>query len=214
VKRAKTEKGSRRGFKFLSVAFILFLIWIFVAPFLAESLIVGKPVERADAILVLGGSATFKERTGKAAELYRKGISAKILLTDDGGQAGWSRAEQRNPKFVELARKALIERGVPADAIEIIEPTVEGTIDEARAFSEKAKDGNLKSVLLVTSAYHTRRALWTFTRVLGESGVEIGIESAQTGIQTPPPRDWWLSKAGWNLVAGEYVKSAYYWVYY
>jgi uncharacterized SAM-binding protein YcdF (DUF218 family) len=214
VKRAKSEKGLSRGFKFLSVALILFLAWISLAPFLAERLIVEKSPERADAILVLGGSATFKERTEKAAELYRKGISAKILLTDDGGRAGWSRAEQRNPKFVELARKALIERNVPADAIEIIEPPVEGTIDEARALAATVKDRNLKSVLLVTSAYHTRRALWTFTRVLAGRDVEIGIESAQTGIQTPTPRYWWLSTAGWNLVAGEYVKSAYYWAYY
>ncbi|HEX8248825.1 MAG TPA: YdcF family protein [Pyrinomonadaceae bacterium] len=204
----------RRSFKIAVVFLTLFLGWIFLAPFLAESLIVEKPLERADAILILGGSATFIERTQKAAELYRKGISAKILLTDDGGEAGWSQLEQKNPKFVELARKSLIEQGVSPNAIEILPSTVEGTIDEARAFAEKAKTENLKSVLLVTSAYHTRRALWTFRKVSVENKVEIGIESARTGIQTPPPFNWWLSAAGWNLVAGEYAKSAYYRVCY
>lgn len=205
-----------RSFKIALVFLALFIGWFFLAPFLAERLIVEKPLERADAILILGGSATFKERTQKAAELYQKGISGRILLTDDGGQAGWSRAEQRNPKFVELAQKSLIEQGVSPTAIEILEPTVAGTIDEARAFAEKAKTENLKSVVLVTSAYHTRRALWTFTRVSAaeNSAAEIGIESARAGIQTPLPSRWWLSGAGWNLVAGEYVKSAYYWLCY
>lgn len=165
-------------------------------------------------ILVLGGSATFKERTEKAAELYQKGISAKILLTDDGGRAGWSRLEQRNPKFVELARQSLIEHGVPPESIEILPTTVEGTIDEARVFVEKARAENLQSVLLVTSAYHTRRALWTFTKISAETNAAIGIESPPTGIQTPTPFFWWLQTSGWKLVAGEYVKSAYYWVFY
>jgi uncharacterized SAM-binding protein YcdF (DUF218 family) len=214
VKKAKSEKGSSRRFRILSVILLLFLAWIFLAPFLAESLIVEKPLKRADAILILGGSATFTERTQKAAELYRQGISERILLTDDGGQAGWSQAEQRNPKFVELARKSLIEQGVSPTAIEILPSPVAGTIDEARALAEKAGAENLKSVLLVTSAYHTRRALWTFRKVSIENNVEIGIESARTGIQTPAPFSWWLSVAGWNLVAGEYVKSAYYRVYY
>ena len=75
------------------------------------------------------------ERTEKAAELYRNGISAKILLTDDGEKAGWSSAEQKNPKFVELARSNLIECGVTPEAIEILPATVEGTIDEARVFA-------------------------------------------------------------------------------
>lgn len=193
---------------------MLFFVWIFLAPFLAERLIVEKLRERADAILILSGSATFKERTQKAAALYQKGISAKILLTDDGGQAGWSQAEQRNPKFVELARQSLIEQGVPAAAIEILPPPVQGTIDEARAFAEKARAENLKSVELVTSAYHTRRAAWTFTKILAGSDVEIGIESPPPGIQTPRPFYWWLQLSGWNLVAGEYVKTAYYWAYY
>ncbi|HEX8736938.1 MAG TPA: YdcF family protein [Pyrinomonadaceae bacterium] len=203
-----------RRFKFAFVLLALFVGWIFLAPFLAESLIVEKPLARADAILVLGGSATFIERTQKAAELFQKGISPKILLTDDGGQAGWAQAEQRNPKFVELARKSLIEQGVPAEKIEILQPPVEGTIDEARVFTGKARAENLKSVLLVTSAYHTRRALWTFTKVSVGGDVEIGIESARTGIQTPSPFYWWLQPSGWKLVAGEYVKSAYYWTYY
>lgn len=213
-KAFKTGISSRKV-KFLSATISLFLIWIFLAPLLADNLIIAKPLGHADAILILGGSSTFQERTQKAAELYQKGIAPRIFLTDDGGQAGWSRREQKNPKFVELAQKSLIEKGVRAEDIEILQPApVEGTIDEARVLAEKAKTENLKAVLLVTSAYHTRRALKTFEKVLAAENLEIGVESPPTGIQTPSPGFWWLRISGWTFIGGEYVKSVYYWAFY
>ncbi len=188
--------------------------WLIFAPFLAELLIVEKPLERADVILILAGSSVYRERTAKAAELFKQGIAAKIVLTDDGMRGGWSRSEQRNPPFVELAEKNLIAAGVPAENIEIIVPNGSGTIYEARIFRETAQKMNWKSVLLVTSAYHTRRTLWTFEKELSNDEIAVGIAAAPVGWQTPPVNYWWLTLRGWNFVAGEYVKSLYYWVYY
>ena len=201
----------------ISVYFFIVLgVWIPLAPWLANRLVVEKPIREADVILVLSGAATYIERTQKAAELYNKGVAPRILLTNDGMRAGWSPLEQRNPHFVELARKRLIEQGVAPEAIEILPETMAGTIHEARNLRKKLEETDWKRVLIVTSAYHTRRALWTFEKVLAEGDlkIEIGIESAPFGQQTPPPFYWWLSPFGWNLVAGEYVKSFYYWVYY
>ena len=187
-----------------------------LAPLLAKLLIIEKPLEKADAILVLGGSSTYLERTAKAAELYKNGVTAKIFLTDDGTRGGWSSVEQRNMPFVELARRNLIARGIPDENIEIIKPPDSGTIYEARFLAAASKKENLQTLLLVTSAYHTRRARRTFEREFAKenSPTAIGIESAPTGWQTPSPLFWWLSLAGWNSVAGEYVKSVYYWIYY
>ena len=111
---------------------VLFAVWIFSAPYLATNLIIEKPLERADAIFVLGGSSVYIERTQKAAELFKSGISDKIFLTDDGTRGGWSKTEKRNPPFAELAKNELIKQGVPAEKIEILQPQVTGTIYEAR----------------------------------------------------------------------------------
>lgn len=200
-------------FKALLVLILLFAVWIFVAPFLATNLIIERPLEKADAILVLSGSLVYKERTHKAAEVYKKGVAKKVLLNDDGGRAGWSQKEQRNPPFVYLAQQELISQGVAEDNIEILEDQVTGTIWEARNLRKKVEENKLKSVVLVTSAYHTKRALQTFEETVG-SDVKIGIVSSPTGEQTPPPWTWWLSKKGWQVVAGEYVKFIVYWVYY
>lgn len=216
MKKAKNERVLGRRLKVSGFILLLFLVWFFLAPFLAKCLIIEKPLEKADAILVLAGSHTYLERTQKAAELFKKGIAPRIFLTDDGEQSGWSRTERRNPPFVDLARNSLIANGVPVENIEILEPKVSGTIYEARILAEKAKVESLKSILLVTSAYHTRRAFSTFQKTFAENNqtTRLGIAAPPPGIQTPPPDYWWLSRFGWQIVAGEYVKSVGYWAYY
>ena len=209
----KVKKPSR-AFKILIVFVIFIAAWVFIAPFLAERLIVEKPLEKADVIVVLGGSSVFIERTQEAAQLYKNGIAPKIVLTNDGTSAGWSKREQRNPPYNELAEQSLIGQGVPIEAIEILPEQVNGTDDEAELLQKKAMENGWKSILIVTSAYHTRRALWTFEKVFANDNVKIGIKSAPTGQQTPSPFYWWLTARGWQMVAGEYVKSLYYWVYY
>ncbi|MDQ2746868.1 MAG: YdcF family protein [Acidobacteriota bacterium] len=203
-------KKSSRAFKISLISLICLAAWIFAAPYLAENLIVEKPLERADVILVLAGSSVYEERTNRAAELFKQDAAPKIILTDDGTRGGWSPVERRNMPFVELARRNLIADGVPAESIETIKPAGSGTIYEAQIFRETARREHWQSVLLVTSAYHTRRTLWTFQNELAADGIEIGIAAAPPGRQTPLPARWWLTPHGWQSVAVEYVKIFYY----
>lgn len=198
------------------IALSLTAIWIFFAPFLAKNLIVEKPLESADAIVVLSGSKAFVERTQTAAELYNKHISKKILLTDDGGRGSWNQAEQTNLRYSELAKRELIKQGVSAQDIEILEPQVSGTIYEAEVLKNHIENHNLKNILLVTSVYHTSRTLWTFEREMKRNNLQInfGIEHAPFNKQNPVPESWWLSFFGWRVVAGEYVKILVYWIFY
>lgn len=193
---------------------VLFSAWLLLSPSLATYLIVAKPLEKADVIVVLSGSAAYKERTRKAAELFQKGVAPRVIITDDGERGGWSQSERRNMPFVELEQRELIAGGVPPDAITILPGKVSGTDEEARAFVVEINARPINSLLLVTSAYHTRRALRTFTKILAGRGVEIGIEYAPISDQTPPPEAWWLGMRGWRTVGGEYIKSAVYMVWY
>lgn len=205
-----------RLFKFLIVALTILAIWIFAAPFLAKNLIVEKPLESADVIMILSGSKAYVERTHTAAELYNQGVSKKIILTDDGGRSGWNKAEQTNLQFSELAKRELIKQGVAAEDIEILEPEVGGTIYEADVLKNYAAQKNLNTILLVTSAYHTTRTLWTFEREMRRHNLQInfGIAHAPFNKQNPPTQTWWLSASGWKTVAGEYVKIFVYWIFY
>src|SRR6185295_3246400 len=104
----------------------------------------------------------------------------------------------------------LRREGVPASAIEILPEPVTGTYEEASLLRRYAEKNNLRSLLVVTSAYHTRRARWTLNRIFGSSGIAVGIDAVPPGQQAPRPATWWLHLTGWRLVPDEYVKMIYY----
>jgi hypothetical protein len=67
---------------------------------------------------------------------------------------------------------------------------------------------------IVTSAYHSRRALWTVRRVLSGSRIEVGIDPAEPGLETPRPGVRTFTLRGWRDVPEEYLKLIYYRVRY
>lgn len=188
--------------------------WSLVAWGAARWLAVADALPRADAVVVLGGAAAYVERTREAARLYGEGRAPVVVLTNDGLRGGWSQEQQRNPFFHERAGDELRRAGVAADRIELVPGLVTGTHDEAVAVRAYAAARGWRSLLVVTSRYHSRRARWTFRRVFAGSDTAVGLAPAAPGEGTPPAFAWWLSPRGWRLVAGEYLKLIYYrWQY-
>jgi len=202
--KQNAQKNRRRVF----VAFLLLGLWL-IALLGARGLIVSEPLDRADAIVVLSGSSTLAERTQHAAQLYSEQRSSRILLTTDNQQGGWSNTEKRNLYFHEITVNELTRLGVPAQNIEVIRPPVSSTWDEAERVCEYSKAHGLRSMLIVTSGYHSRRALWTF-RTICQNATQVGLDPVAPGIQTPHPATWWLYPRGWQLVFIEYLKLIYY----
>lgn len=204
--------------RYIAVIFLIALIgcWIIVAPFVADELVVNRPLEKADAILVLSGSSEYIDRTHEAAKIFKAGVATKIFLTNDGREGGWNESEKRNPYFFEKARAELLVKGVPDEAIEVFPPYVHGTDDEANLVVPIAVERKLGSILLVTSPYHTRRALWTFERAAAKNNASltIGVLSPPENYRYPTRFNWWMSIYGWSSVGFEYVKFVYYWLFY
>ncbi len=213
---SETKRAARavRRKRLVRLLILLLIIWPLAAWLAARLLILHADLQQADVVVVLGGSSTYVERTRAAAQLFKEGRAPRIILTNDGQQDGWSEAEKRNPFFVERAARELEAAGVPAGNIEVLPQLVTSTYDEARLLREYSVEHRLRSVLIVTSAYHSRRALWMLRRVFEGSGIELGLESPPAGWQTPAPATWWLHAQGWRVVAGEYLKLAYYHLHY
>jgi len=186
------------------------VVWVLGAWFAAANLIVNRPLEHADVIVVLSGSGTFTERTRKAAQLYRAGVARTVIITNDNRQGGWSQVEQRNPYYYERAIAELLMEGVNATDIVRVPDVVHSTHDEAVALRKHAQAAPFKSMVIVTSAYHSRRALSAMEKSFAGMDVKIGVDPVPPGSQTPKPATWWLHPKGWEDVALEYVKSVYY----
>lgn len=191
-------------------------LWVAVAPSVADGLVVDKPLEKADAIIILSGAADYAQRTRGGAEAFLSGVAPRVFITDDKQRGGWDDVEKENPYFVERMHAALIESGVPESAIERIPGYVKGTSDEAGSMIRMAHERHFTSVLVVTSDYHSRRALWTFERFAKKdgTGLNIGIFRASSGDRYPDRYTWWLTPRGWRTVGAEYVKFCWYWFFY
>ena len=177
---------------------------------IARFLIVRAEPSRADVVVVLSGASVYDERVRHGIALFREGRARTIVLTNDGLRGRWSRRRQANLTSTERAKDALLDAGIPAQRLVILNPRVNSTYDEAVTVRDFAEEAGIRSLLVVTSPYHSRRALWLFRRVLGPAGVQVGIDSPPPGEQSPRPGDWWLSRIGWHSVAIEYVKLVYY----
>lgn len=206
----KTRATRRRRFLFLALSLVL--LGPLMAALAARMLIVKSDLASPDAIVVLSGSATYVERAEWAAQLYREGRAPLVILTNDGIITGWD--GQRNPYFYELAAKRLQQQGVPADRIQVAPGLALGTYEESLLIRDYATSHNLKRLLVVTSAYHSRRALWSMRHACEGSGIQVGIDGPAPGWKTPTPWLWWTRRYGWRVVAGEYVKMIYYWMRY
>ena len=214
AEQKSTHLKATRGRRFLIIVVLLIALSPFVAWGAARMLIVKADVQSADAIVVLSGSSTYLERASRAADLYREGRAPLILLTNDGVVSGWDNREDRNPFYYELTTRRMQQQGVPADRISVAPGFAGGTYDESLLVRDFAVAHGLKRLLVVTSGYHSRRALWSMRHACAGSGIEIGIDTAPTGWQTPSPWLWWSKRRGWKLVGGEYVKMIYYWAKY
>jgi uncharacterized SAM-binding protein YcdF (DUF218 family) len=84
------------------------------------------------------------------------------------------------------------------------------TYEEAVAIRQIVQTHSLGSVLIVTSAYHARRAYWIFEQVLSGTGVELLIAVVPHSAFTMDT--WWKSHVGRKLVLREYMGLVYYWL--
>lgn len=214
LKKNTVPSFARKISRWTAFALSIVLMWSLLAWVAAKALVVRAELPHADALVVLAGSSTYIERTRRAAQLFAQGVAAKIVLTNDNLPSGWSALQERNPLFVELAAEELKRHGVPAEKIEIVPGAVSSTYDEITRVREYSVKHKLKSVLVVTSAYHSRRAWWTLRHVFRSSDVAVGLETAAPGEQSPWPATWWWHRVGWQMVPVEYAKIVYYWLRY
>lgn len=131
-------------------------------------------MNKSDAIVLLAGS--YLERAPVAAALFHSGYSNKIILTNDGVGGGWSSKYGRNLTMIEWAEEELITLGVPRKNIEKLVFYKSGTIYDALAVANYARQRSLKRLIVVTSAYHTQRALWCFRYILKDT-IEVRMHS-------------------------------------
>jgi len=170
----------------------------------AELWIVSDEVRPADAVAVLGGGLS--TRPFAAAEYYREGLTKKILVAD----SGLDQAEMLGvvPSHADLNRNALIKLGVPETGIESFGRRVTNTYQEAVALREWAALNHVRSIIVPTQDFSTRRLHWVLEQVFAGTGVRVLVPALHPTDYNY--REWWRSDSGFLAFQNEVIKYLYY----
>jgi uncharacterized SAM-binding protein YcdF (DUF218 family) len=209
-----SPRPARRGAVRLLAASLLLLtlcllIYALRAPLLtglAGYLVVEDELHPADIIFLLNGD--FNTRPFRAAELYAQGLAPRIVIA----RVEPSPAERLGliPNETDISARILELQGVPPEAI-IILPVpggVTSTYEEAALLRAYVQANDLRRVIVVTSAFHTRRAGWIVRQEL--AGLPVTVELAAARSPDYDETNWWQSEAGLIAFNNEYIKLGYY----
>ena len=175
--RARTRQ--QRGGIITTFVALLFLALLCLAIYLArhplmrlagEGLVVEDQLVRSDAIILLSDDNFYADRATRAAELYRQNLAPTVVASGVRLRpyAGIS----------ELMTHDLVERGVPKERVVPFPQDADNTREEAEALKTLARQKGWKSVIIVTSNYHTRRARYIFRKVF-PGDIKVAMASAR-----------------------------------
>jgi uncharacterized SAM-binding protein YcdF (DUF218 family) len=169
--------------------------------FAGESLVVEDPLEKSDAIIILSDDNFYADRATRAAEVFRQGLAPVVVAS--GVRL------RPNAGIAELMTHDLVERGVPKDHILPFPQDADNTREEAEALRKLLQDKKWKTVIVVTSNYHTRRARFIVTRVFAQKDVTVRMASARDGDYDP--ENWWQHRKSAKRFFHEIVGYAVAW---
>jgi len=167
-------------------------------------------LERADAIFVLAG--TRLERALEAVDLYKQGYAPLIVLSPGYPEPAELLVRARGVDFPpesSIAHRALVQLGVPANAILEVPQSVDNTAAEANLLRALAISRGWTRVIIVTSKYHLRRAGFAFRR--GLRGTPARPIMRATRYDPSDPANWWRRRADLRFAGSEWVKLLLYW---
>jgi uncharacterized SAM-binding protein YcdF (DUF218 family) len=192
-----------------SLAVVLLIAGAYAFNELGSFLVHEDALEKADAIFVLSG--TPMRRQLEAADLYLAGYGSRLVLTRqtrDGGELALVQRGVSMPEDVQIARDVFVKLGVPANAILIPAPIHDSTAAEAVTLRGLASTHRWRTVIVVTSPYHLRRAGFALRRELRDTGVRVIMRS--TRYETAQPDIWWRRRTDIRNVVAEVPKLIAY----
>ncbi len=170
-------------------------------------LTVRDSLRRADAILMMSGD--FDVRPEEVARIYKLGYAPRVVLVREKDSPAVRLGVVPNTSDAAVA--VMRRLGVPQSAILVLRfPGGAGsTDDESRAFREWAYNARPKTVIAVTSAFHSRRSRWLLRRQLDRLDVTVLMDGTPDWEYNES--NWWQNKRGLVSYVEEYIKFVHDW---
>jgi uncharacterized SAM-binding protein YcdF (DUF218 family) len=159
--------------------------------FAQEILTVDTGPQRAEVMIVLGGG--LRDRPQWAAQLFKMGAAALIICSGNGDALNY--------------KPYLIQAGVPAQDI-LNEPNSSSTRENAEFTIRMLRQRKIRSAIIVTSWFHSRRALRCFEHYAPD--IKFYSRPSYYAFNRPE----WKRRGINGYVILEYVKILGYWACY
>ena len=149
---------------------------------------------KADAVVALSGGDTLR-RADHAINIYKLNLARIIIFS---GAA----LDKSGPSNALEMKKYAINKGVDKQDI-LLDETSDNTKENAVNTLSIIKRHDIKSIILVTSGYHQKRANLEFS---------ILTKAYPIKIINSPTNDkdwgwwWWITPKGWYLALSEFIK--------
>lgn len=172
--------------------FLLILKGEDILTYLGVRLVVSDKINQADLIVALGGENIRKK---EAVRLFREGYGKKILFTG-----------------FEIEKEDYYRYGIKDK--DFIYPVrfLSNTYEEAVFTRDTSVKYGFKSVIVVTSNYHTRRTSYIFKKLLEKEGIKVMVYPAVS--KNLDLEKWWKSRFLRKVVIVEWVGLLYYMIEY
>ena len=187
-------------FTFVLALTALYLVWHPLLRIAGDFWVVEDPLKHADVIMVIGDDDFAGSRASRAAELFHAGWAPRVVASGSKLRPYASAAE--------FIARDLENRGVPTAALLRFDHDAENTHDEALALRNLAAEENWRSILLVTSNYHTRRARYIFRKIFPARVVLAVVPAPDPAFD---PGSWWTTRAGGKIFFLESVGYCVAW---
>lgn len=155
--------------------------------------------QTSDVIVAVSGGDTVA-RTMEAIKLYKNGWAPRVVFS---GAA----EDENSPSNAAVMHGIAVASGVPDSAI-LIDEKGRTTKQNAEETADLLRAENMSSMILVTSAYHQRRASLEF----GQRFDTVTIRNHPVEQDSQWSFWWWITPVGWYLAIGEVVRIIFFYV--
>jgi uncharacterized SAM-binding protein YcdF (DUF218 family) len=186
--------------RFLRRHIVLFLIVVLIVAALASRaahfLVLDAP-EQSDAIVVLAGETSL--RPARAMELLRRGVAPRVFLDAETREVIY---DQRLTDIVQKYVSSLPE----ANRVSVCPIAGFSTFAESDDVSHCLQPLNAHRVLIVTSDFHTRRALMIFRHRLPQYQFSVAAARGPGSFGDA----WWINREWAKITLDEWMKTLWF----
>ena len=182
--------------KLRTVLIIVLLATLLFSMSSGRSLVIDDP-QRADVILILAGETD--HRPSRGLELLSKGYAPKLIMDDP------ATAKIYGLTMLDIA-EAYIEKLPEKDSVSVCPIVGLSTKTESHDADQCLKRVGAHSILLVTSDFHTRRALTTFQHELPQYHFSVAAAHDPQQFGTT----WWKHRQWAKLNFDEWIRTVWW----